>query len=153
MLCQKDLIFLMLYNANLHDRAVFAMCSLKVSCSSKITPRFLTELDGVIVEVPRSSLFHSHMPVVKANAEAHGAMFTSFFPLICWFPKDRTEKHLITWWCGVSRLPNYVFRVWEGMFIPMTAGFHRLKDSLATVSHVFFSPFHIFSFFLPLLFF
>ncbi len=28
------------------------MCSLKVSWSSKITPRFLTELDGVIVEEP-----------------------------------------------------------------------------------------------------
>ncbi len=28
------------------------MCSLKVSWSSKITPRFLTEADGVIVEEP-----------------------------------------------------------------------------------------------------
>ncbi len=34
------------------DRAVFAMWSLKVNCSSKITPRFLTEADGVIVEEP-----------------------------------------------------------------------------------------------------
>ncbi len=42
----------MLCSANLQDRAVFAMCSLKVSLSSKITPRFLTELDGVIVEEP-----------------------------------------------------------------------------------------------------
>ncbi len=40
----------MLYNVNLQDRAVFAMWSLKVSWSSKITPRFLTELDGVNVE-------------------------------------------------------------------------------------------------------
>ncbi len=46
------LIFLMLCSANLQDRAVFAMCSLKVSWSSKITPRFLTELDGLIVEEP-----------------------------------------------------------------------------------------------------
>ncbi len=42
----------MLCNANLHDQALFAMWSLKVSWSSKITPRFLTELDGVIVEEP-----------------------------------------------------------------------------------------------------
>ncbi len=42
----------MLCNANLQDRAVFAMWSLKFSWSSKITPRFLTELDGVIVEEP-----------------------------------------------------------------------------------------------------
>ncbi len=40
----------MLCNANLQDRAVFAMCSLKVSWSSKTTPKFLTELDGVVVE-------------------------------------------------------------------------------------------------------
>ncbi len=49
---RKGLIFLMLCNANLQDRAVFGMWSLKVSWSSKITPRFLTELDGVIVEEP-----------------------------------------------------------------------------------------------------
>ncbi len=42
----------MLCNANMQDRAVFAMWSLKVSCSLKITPRFLTELDGVVVEEP-----------------------------------------------------------------------------------------------------
>ncbi len=46
---RKGLIFLMLCRANLQDWAVW---SLKVSCSSKITPRFLTELDGVIVEEP-----------------------------------------------------------------------------------------------------
>ncbi len=46
---RKGLIFLILCNANLLDRAVFAMWYLKVSCSLKITPRFLTELDGVIV--------------------------------------------------------------------------------------------------------
>ncbi len=40
----------MLCNANLQDRAVFTMWSLKVSWSSNITPRFLTELDGVIVD-------------------------------------------------------------------------------------------------------
>ncbi len=40
---RKGLIFLK------HVQAVFAMWSLKVSWSSKITPRFLTELDGVIV--------------------------------------------------------------------------------------------------------
>ncbi len=49
---RKGLIFLMLCSANLQDRAVFAMCSLKVSWSSKITPRFLTEADGVIVDEP-----------------------------------------------------------------------------------------------------
>ncbi len=49
---RKGLIFLMLWSANLQDRAVFAMCSLKVSWSSKITPRFLTEADGVIVDEP-----------------------------------------------------------------------------------------------------
>ncbi len=38
---RKGPIFLMLCSANLQDRAFFAMCSLKVSCSSKITPRFL----------------------------------------------------------------------------------------------------------------
>ncbi len=42
----------MLCSANLQDQAVFAMCSLKVSWSSKITPRFLTEVDGVIIDVP-----------------------------------------------------------------------------------------------------
>ncbi len=47
---RKGLIFLMLCSANLQDRAVFVMCSLKVSWSSKITPRFLTEADGVIVD-------------------------------------------------------------------------------------------------------
>ncbi len=36
----------MLCSENLQDQAVFAMWSLKV------TPRFLTELDGVIVEEP-----------------------------------------------------------------------------------------------------
>ncbi len=46
----KGLIFLILCNAKLQDRAVFAMWSLKVSWSSKITPRFLTEFDGVIVD-------------------------------------------------------------------------------------------------------
>ncbi len=45
---RKGLIFLMLCSANLQDRAVFAMCSLKVSWSSKITPRFLTEADEVV---------------------------------------------------------------------------------------------------------
>ncbi len=49
---RKGLIFLMLCSANLQDRAVFAMCSLKVSWSSKITPRFLAEADGVIVDEP-----------------------------------------------------------------------------------------------------
>ncbi len=48
----KGLFFLMLCSANLQDRAVFAMCSLKVSWPSKITPRFLTEADGVIVDEP-----------------------------------------------------------------------------------------------------
>ncbi len=42
----------MLCNATLKDRAVFAMWSLKVSWSSKITPRFLAELDRVIVDEP-----------------------------------------------------------------------------------------------------
>ncbi len=37
----KGLIFLMLCSANLHDRAVFVIWSLKVSWSSMITPRFL----------------------------------------------------------------------------------------------------------------
>ncbi len=46
---RKGLIFLMLCNTN-QDRAVFAMWSLKVSWSSKITPRFLTKLDGIIIE-------------------------------------------------------------------------------------------------------
>ncbi len=40
----------MLCSANLQDRAVFAMCSLKVSWSSKITPTILTEVYGVIVD-------------------------------------------------------------------------------------------------------
>ncbi len=39
----------MLCSANLQDRAVFAMCSLKVSWSSK---RLLTEVDGVIIDEP-----------------------------------------------------------------------------------------------------
>ncbi len=49
---RKGPIFLMLWSANLQDWAVFAMCSLKVSWSSKITPRFLTEADVVIVDEP-----------------------------------------------------------------------------------------------------
>ncbi len=40
----------MLCSANLQDRAVFAIWSLKVNWSSKITTIFLTELDGVIVD-------------------------------------------------------------------------------------------------------
>ncbi len=42
----------MLCSANLQDQAIFAMCSLKVSWSLKITPRLRTEHDGVIVEEP-----------------------------------------------------------------------------------------------------
>ncbi len=34
---RKGLIFLMLWSANLQDRAVFTMCSLKVSWSSRVT--------------------------------------------------------------------------------------------------------------------
>ncbi len=49
---RKGLIFLMRCSANQHDQAVFVMCSLKVSWPSKITPRFLTEVDGVIVDEP-----------------------------------------------------------------------------------------------------
>ncbi len=49
---RKGLIFRMLCSANQQDRAVFAICSLKVSWSSMITPRFLTEADGVIVDEP-----------------------------------------------------------------------------------------------------
>ncbi len=56
---RKGLVFLMLCSANLQDRAVFAMCSLKGSWSSKITPRFLTEADGVIVEEPSWMMNHS----------------------------------------------------------------------------------------------
>ncbi len=52
MLCQKGPDLSDVCSANLQDRAVFAMCSLKVSWSSKITPRFLTEADGVIVDEP-----------------------------------------------------------------------------------------------------
>ncbi len=36
----------------MQDQIVFAMWSLKVSWLSKIRPRFLTELDGVIVGEP-----------------------------------------------------------------------------------------------------
>ncbi len=49
-LCKEGLFFLMLCSANMQDQAVFAMWSLKVSWSSKITPRFLTEHDGVIFD-------------------------------------------------------------------------------------------------------
>jgi len=38
----------MLCRANRHDRVVFVIWSVKVSWSSNITPRFLTDLDGVI---------------------------------------------------------------------------------------------------------
>jgi len=34
--------------ANLHDRAIFVMWSVKVSWSSNVTPRFLTDLGGLI---------------------------------------------------------------------------------------------------------
>ncbi len=67
---RKCLIFLMLCKANLQDQAVFAMWSLKVSWSSKITPRFLTKLDGVIVEEPSlfsSALFSESIPLCKEN--------------------------------------------------------------------------------------
>lgn len=42
----------MVCNANLHDRApvVVAVWSLKVSWSSKFTPRFLADLDGIVVD-------------------------------------------------------------------------------------------------------
>ncbi len=51
MLCKEGPdLSVKLCNANLQDQAVFAMWSLKVSWSSKITPRFLTELEGVIVD-------------------------------------------------------------------------------------------------------
>ncbi len=52
MLCQKGPDLSDVEQCKRQDRAVFAMCSLKVSWSLKITPRFLTEADGVIVEEP-----------------------------------------------------------------------------------------------------
>ncbi len=52
MLCQKGPDLSDVVNCKPADRALFGMCSLKVSWSSKITPRFLAEADGVIVDEP-----------------------------------------------------------------------------------------------------
>ncbi len=49
---RKGLIFLILYNANLQDRAVLVMWSVKVSLSSITTPRFLAVFEGVMVDEP-----------------------------------------------------------------------------------------------------
>ncbi len=46
----KGLIFLILYNANLHDRAVLVMWSVKFSLSSITTPRFLSVFEGFMVD-------------------------------------------------------------------------------------------------------
>ncbi len=47
----RPLIFLILYNANLQDRAVLVMWSEKFSWSSITTPRFLAVFEGVMVDV------------------------------------------------------------------------------------------------------
>ncbi len=49
---RKGLIFLILYNANLQDRAVLAMRSEKFSLSSITTTRFLAVFEGVMVDEP-----------------------------------------------------------------------------------------------------
>ncbi len=46
------MIFLILYNANLLDRAVLAMWSEKFSLSLITTPRFLAVFEGVMVDKP-----------------------------------------------------------------------------------------------------
>ncbi len=46
------LIFLILYNANLQDRAVLVMWSVKLGLSSITTPRFLAVFEGVMVDEP-----------------------------------------------------------------------------------------------------
>ncbi len=48
---RKGLIFLILYNANLQDRAVLVMWSVKFSLSSITTPRFLV-FEGAMVDEP-----------------------------------------------------------------------------------------------------
>ncbi len=54
------------------------MCSLKVSWSSKITPRFLTEVDGVIIDVPTESRSHAVESEWQGRQEAQ-----SFARLSC----------------------------------------------------------------------
>ncbi len=49
---KKALIFLILYKANLQDRAVLVMWSEKFSLSSITTPRFLAVFEGVMVDDP-----------------------------------------------------------------------------------------------------
>ncbi len=48
----KGLIFLILYNANLQDRAVLVMWSVKFSLSSITSPRFLAVFEGVMFDEP-----------------------------------------------------------------------------------------------------
>ncbi len=49
---RKGPIVLILYNANLQDRTVLVMGSVKFSLSSITTPRFLAVFEGVIVDEP-----------------------------------------------------------------------------------------------------
>ncbi len=53
------------------------MCSLKVSWSSKITPRFLTEVDGVIIDVP------NWIEKLCCRVRVAGTTRSSVFAMLC----------------------------------------------------------------------
>ncbi len=57
MLCQKGPNLSDVVQCKPARSSSYAMCSLKVSWSSKITPRFLTEANGVIVDEPIDDLY------------------------------------------------------------------------------------------------
>ncbi len=56
---RKGLIFLILYNTNLQDRAVLSMWSEKFSLSSITTPRFLAFFEGVVFDEQKVKLWWS----------------------------------------------------------------------------------------------
>ncbi len=80
----KGLIFLILYKANLQDRAVVAMRSVKLNWSSITTPKFLAVLGGVMVDEPScieklwwsDELAETTISSVLAGAEGDGPSFS-----------------------------------------------------------------------------
>ncbi len=99
---RKGLIFLMLCNANLQTRAVFVMCSLKGSWSSKMTSRFLSELDGVIVAESIWKVKSCCSVVVAGKQGANRSIELQvmfFHPCrdICQAAKDACSYRFIIW--------------------------------------------------------
>ncbi len=107
---RKGLIFLLLCKANLQDQAVFAMCSLKVSWSSKITPRFLTKLDVVIVACFQVLCFSESIPLCKENMFPNIRMVNilidiTYISILEIIQNNILCKYIIMYWIIHKELP------------------------------------------------